>query len=523
MKSIIYSKTIMFIILTTSLFVLVFFVRSTFSLGNSGLILLYSIFIIYEIIAKIDAPNNYLHVLILLLLLPHLFFNIPFKLKNIRIVLKIATVLMASICLIQMLQNYLENQNRLICATLDNPSGISVFLSLCFPLITNSNNRRFTFEDYFWMSLVFLVILLIESRSGILSLIIILFLRLIKGNMREQGPFPMALIILFVTFLFSMFCTKNNSTLGRFFIYMASLSLVFDNLWFGHGYYGFTSEYMQSQASYFKCHPNSIFSDLADETMHPLNEFISLFISSGIVGVLLITSIVWKVYSMRNEQYEAYYYCLVAFFVQSLCTYTLRYPFVWFFVILCISQIAQNSTITTKVMNYKRIFVFLACIFSYFIVFHDMFYEYNWHKTFTQRPSTLSNYERLSNHWNGNPFFWYNYAAISYYENRYEQSCQLLKRYIMYVDDYSARLMLANNYYERGMYDSASINYSNAFYMCPNRFVPLQGLLRSYKKMNYKNEADSIACQIINKRPKIDSYMVSVIKAEAHKYLNYGK
>ena len=59
--------------------------------------------------------------------------------------------------------------------------------------------------------------------------------------------------------------------------------------------------------------------------------------------------------------------------------------------------------------------------------------------------------------------------------------------------------------------------------MCPARFIPLRGLLRTYKKTNDKEKTDSIAHYIINKNPKVKSYTVSIIKAEANKHLNHGK
>ena len=59
--------------------------------------------------------------------------------------------------------------------------------------------------------------------------------------------------------------------------------------------------------------------------------------------------------------------------------------------------------------------------------------------------------------------------------------------------------------------------------MCPVRFLPLRGMLRTRQKQKVQSEASLIAQTIINKKPKIKSYTVSVIKAEAQNYLEYEK
>ncbi len=80
-------------------------------------------------------------------------------------------------------------------------------------------------------------------------------------------------------------------------------------------------------------------------------------------------------------------------------------------------------------------------------------------------------------------------------------------------------MQLADNYYQMGCWKEAERRYKLAQYMCPSRFLPLQGLLRNYVKSDNCILAERVALEIINKRIKIPSYTVSIIQEEARNYL----
>ena len=96
----------------------------------------------------------------------------------------------------------------------------------------------------------------------------------------------------------------------------------------------------------------------------------------------------------------------------------------------------------------------------------------------------------------------------------------VLTEYNSYVENYKVQLLFAENFYGLSQYDSARFHYERASLMCPSRFVPLRGLLRTYQKLGNTSKADSIAYYIKKKRAKVNSYDMFVIKAEAENYLN---
>ncbi len=55
--------------------------------------------------------------------------------------------------------------------------------------------------------------------------------------------------------------------------------------------------------------------------------------------------------------------------------------------------------------------------------------------------------------------------------------------------------------------------------MCPNRFLPLDGLVNVYDEMDLPEKAELLARKIINKPAKIPSFTVSQIKEKMKKRL----
>ncbi|MCD8187010.1 MAG: O-antigen ligase family protein, partial [Rikenellaceae bacterium] len=58
-------------------------------------------------------------------------------------------------------------------------------------------------------------------------------------------------------------------------------------LMFGNGTGTFKSDYMPEQAAWFREHPESPYAILADNSNHPFNEFLLIWIESGLIGLLL--------------------------------------------------------------------------------------------------------------------------------------------------------------------------------------------------------------------------------------------
>ena len=176
-----------------------------------------------------------------------------------------------------------------------------------------------------------------------------------------------------------------------------------------------------------------------------------------------------------------------------------------------------------------RLLSVVVCVSISYFIYKDISFEYKWGKlvdkarTDELADEDMQEYKKLETDWNGNPYFYYNYAAALRRNGYWEESNEQLVKYGIYVKDYYAVLMCADNYYDSGYYNIAAKYYRRAHNMCPVRFVPLQGLLRSYHESGNLESAYKIANVIVDKDVKIKSYNVSLIKKEADKYLRERK
>ncbi len=451
---------------------------------------------------------------LMLVLLP----NIDLDLNIATIIMELISIATITVCLLQYAGLMTANNPLFITALFDNPSGISILLTLCFPFIFCRYLQHHNIIETVLLFTMIIALIMIGSRSAVF-VIIIVALKMLHQQQTIKSQTVIYVICGIALFFVFLLWVKNNSTLGRWFVLMQSLSLIFNDFWIGSGIYGFYRQYMNLQADYFHAFPNSIFKDLADETMHPLNEYVSFFISFGILGILLLVTLFWQYSRSYQQKHTVYHSCLLSIILMSIFTYTFRYSFVWFFVLLCISQIIRGEKSIQLLWPCRAICIAL-CLLALLILIKDISFEYRWHNIASMKNPDSVEYDNLKRSWNGNPFFLYNYAAILNYNGDYHKSNTILTKYTSYIENYKVHLLFAENFYSLSLYDSARIHYSRASLMCPSRFVPLRGLLRTYHKLGNTSKADSVAHYITKKQPKVNSYDVFVIKAEAESYLN---
>lgn len=453
------------------------------------------------------------------------FCNLSFEFSAVFVVIEFFSVVIIAIFAMQKLNILSTNNLYLASATFDNPSGFSVVLSLNFPFVLHRFLMKFRFQELILLILIIMSLLFVKSRSGIVTIIIVcgFMLCIIYNYWKPSKRSIFACICIGLSIFFILLWLKSDSTLGRFFIYWQSLKLVSKYLFLGGGFYGFTSQYMKTQADYFNHNSESMFENFAGQIMHPLNEYIAIVIDFGIVAILLLILIIWQILKNWDSRRIIIYSYFLSVFIQSLFTYTFRYPYVWFTMLFCLSLLAREPSKTIKFTIPLRSITFFACILMTYGIVKDVRFESEWYNAMKDNKNKLLSYQQLEKNWSGNPFFLYNFAAVLYCEMEYEKSNLYLNKYSKYVADYNAELMMAENYYSLGDYENACHYFNYAHFMCPSYFMPLRGLLRTYKKISRLHEADIIADMILRKKTKIDSYTVRAIKTEANKYIESRK
>lgn len=415
-----------------------------------------------------------------------------------------------------------------ITGSFDNPAGYAACIAVGFPFcltyIQNGSGKLF---GIVMASIIVLAIILSESRSSIFAISAITLFYLIKRNHKSNKHHLMycfgillSLMIL-ITFLFFL---KKNSAIGRTLIWYNTINMIANKPIFGHGQGAFLSKYMQYQGDYFHTHNNDTFELLADSVTHPLNEYLLLTVEHGLVGITLLSVILfWVLFVGKGDVYSM---CLLSVIVLSLFSYPFKYSFIAIIAAYCMSSITKNikQTYTINVGNIGyfiktiNIVLFSVVIFGYLI--RDIRFEKKWailarSTVFKSKQEVFREYSTLYNDWNGDPLFLYNYASILNKYEYYGFSNELSEECKLYYNCYNIQLIIADNYEKLNMPDLSEKHYHYAKDMIPNRFYPLYKLMLLYNSTGNTSMGINVAKEIVHKEVKIPSYLVNKIKKEA--------
>ena len=158
-----------------------------------------------------------------------------------------------------------------ITGTFDNPTLYAMAVSLSVPALLyflNCNNKIVRYLIYICFAVLFVAIVLSESRTGILCMCmagLFQLKRICKINFRYFAGICAILITLLLLF---MLCSKKDSTTGRSFILSQSFEMIKDKP-FGWGQNGFAKHYMDYQADFFRQNSDEKYAYLADNIRHP--------------------------------------------------------------------------------------------------------------------------------------------------------------------------------------------------------------------------------------------------------------
>ncbi len=430
-----------------------------------------------------------------------------------------------------------------ITGSFDNPAGFAATLSVGFPIglfLLIKLKKVGRYLALTGLTVIILSVLLAWSRAGILAIIISsLVFFLLQSNIirkfrqfRYYKLFPILALVLLIAGAFIFYHHKKDSANGRLLIWEVSSEMIKDKPVFGHGYGAFKAEYMDYQAKYFKDNPASKFEFLADNVKHPFNEFIKVTVEFGLVGWVVILSIILfmllEIMKSKNEDRELVFSGLASFLVFACFSYPLQYVAVWLLLAFYLSLLLPSKEIeikNTTISIITRSVIVIACTFSMVHTFSQINAEIKW-KTIavsSLRGNTeemLPEYEKLfSTSLRQNPFFLYNYGAELNVAGKFDKSVEILTECNKRFNDYDLQMLLADNYYKLGELEKAILTYQHASNMIPCRFLPLYQLFKIYEESGQTNDATKCANEIKNKKVKIPSFTVSSIKAQVEDYL----
>ncbi len=422
----------------------------------------------------------------------------------------------------------------------DNPAGISASLAILLPFALYNycqSTRKYLRVLFMAVACLILgVIMLSKARAAILAATATTVYFLVhiarQRGVTMRPVHHLCMIACCLLFLVGLFFMKKDSANGRLLIWRCTGELIAEKPLFGHGSYGFTSRYMDLQASYFLKYPDSQYAMLADNVRHPFNEFLKWAANYGIIGLCLTLLLIilppWASRGERSAELFAIRLSLLSVGICAFFSYPFNYPFVRLVTVALIAfALASNpgkSVILPNGYITKGVTILLACGLLYGTA-RQAQHEREWHVIANKslRGETvqmLPRYESLYTRLKHNDLFLYNYAAELNHAGKHAESQKVAFVCDSLWSDYDLQMVMANNCQELNRHREAEGYLKKAAAMCPVKFIPLYQLMQLYQETNQDDKARALAHIIVEKESKVPSPIVSSIKNKMRSFLN---
>lgn len=466
---------------------------------------------------------------------------------------KVISIIIISHCIIESCIGILQfshvlissSQNYRVIGSFDNPAGFAACLCIGLPFTLyfyKNSSIKIRWFAYLISLLIVIAIILSESRSGVVSVIIVILFYFLSQfqihvvhRIKRLLIYFILLIVISVLFII-MYHVKRDSADGRLLIWECTWEMIKDNPLIGHGIGSFQKYYMDYQATYFSLFPDSKYTLLADNVISPFNEYLSVCVQFGIIGLasLIILSLFLVHCYMQKPSHEAWT-CLLSLLsvsIFSLFSYPFTYPFTWIVSILCVGFLFRNAysnkfSYKKNLIRYIAVCVLGVSLYGLYFIGMRTKAELEWKRAndltlLGKKSDALLSYKELYCTLKNEPYFLYNYAAELYFYGEYKECLSIAKECDEYWANYELELLIGNTYIQMQQYDNAELHYQKAMNMCPCRFIPLSRLLELYQVIDDKKKLHDIAQKIVTKKVKINSTTVRMIKDNAKKVLEVG-
>lgn len=417
-----------------------------------------------------------------------------------------------------------------VIGTFDNPAGFAAALCCGLPFVfpfLKAERRAARYSAIAAMTLIVFGIILSGSRAGMVCVAIVLAVR-IDSTVGRRKLLLWGVLSAFLL-LAGLYFLKRDSADGRLLIWCCSLEMVKDKPLFGHGPGGFAAGYMNYQADYFRTHPDSPYVRLADSVQHPFNEYLSVAVDYGLLGVAVLVALGWGVVRRyrraavgRDPAVRAAGTCLLAIGVFSLFSYPLFYPFTWVMALFSLWVIFGKPWPQRWLA--RGVAVGLAAGLCVWTV-TDWRLQRAWYRvdslaTRGNPSASLSRYRELYPEFVWNRYFLYNFAYVLNEAGEYAEGLAVAEACGRLWADYYVELLRGEAALKLERYDEAERAFDQAAAMCPNRFMPLYKLVGIYTATGREAEARDLAERILAKEVKVPSATVTAIRYEMRRLVD---
>ena len=311
---------------------------------------------------------------------------------------------------------------------------------------------------------------------------------------------------------------KKASADGRLFIWGICLDMSKDKLITGHGTGMFREKFPNYQAAFFMQNPDSDNVDYAGNPLYPFNEYLSVLVTHGLIGVafliLIVNSLSFHSSSKGVRQQRAFLltWGIFACFSYPMAHYRLMILLPFLIALLPIkSRILRNHLgLWTKIIILGVIISGIYVGISGILTYSKLEKAYNKHERISQELYNDIKYDlTLLNHY-------YNSIANKL------PACEefyLLKEYVeLYPSSYGL-CELGRRYKSRKLFSRAKECFIFAYHINPSLIVPQYELFLLYREEKNMNQMVAIGERILHQPVKQENTISIKIKTEVRKIL----
>lgn len=334
----------------------------------------------------------------------------------------------------------------------------------------------------------------------------------------------------FVLLLLIIFGFKLDSSLGRILVYKISLDIAFNNYLNGIGLGNFGLVYGKYQIEYFQG-GNYTISELllADNTVNAFNDYLELFIESGLVGLAIIASLFiflvnLIIISFRKNRDRPIglllaYSQIVAICTAAIFTHVFKHLFWQILVIFSVGGLIYYCHyIKTKYLIMMTVVISIVIIgfkfrkdVYYYKAYKEMKNARELCKAGMLNESNLV-FEKIYPSLKEDVYYLREYSIVLMHTRQFEKAEPILEKLLLKANTSLDYNLLATCYYKNNKLKDAEVNYLKAIYRVPNRFSSRYNLYEFYFLTGQLSKAQKIKEEILRLPVKIASPIIDQIK-----------
>lgn len=317
-----------------------------------------------------------------------------------------------------------------------------------------------------------------------------------------------------------LYCMKMGSAHGRLVIWNISLRAISEHGLLGSGLGSFPHALAQQSAAYFAAHPAA--AQMADVCDNAFNEFLTLAVEQGGVGLLLFVAVLFFAGKALYTVSRPLFCAGVALLVFACFSYPFQcLSYRLLLVILCAYAASIDNGGWQRRAGKKTVAVSAALALLLSI---GMGEEIARRKQAADEYRQLSNtdsayavddYQKLLPLLSDNAPFLFDFAKGLSDNGRYNDSNAMLRKGTLVSADPMFYVCMGNNYAALSLYKEAQQCYQYAFDLLPNRLYPLYKLMKVHEQQHHEQAAYHLARRIVRFQEKVTSSAVREMKREA--------